>query len=111
MTNVGVTAAVTAAALVTADSATARFVINQTERAALRRLAAEFELSRKAVADGGKLEQEVLILTTWTEWYVNAVRSIRDLEAGGPGPGTTTAIEAAAAAIHGAGLNYVARLR
>lgn len=111
MTNVGISAAVIASALASADSITAKFVIDETERAALGRLATEFELSRKAVSDGGKLEQEVLILTTWTEWYVNAIRSIEDLESGGPSPGTTAAIEAAAAAVHGAGLNYLARLR
>jgi aminopeptidase YwaD len=111
MTNVGISAAVIAATLASADSTTARFVIDETERAALARLATEFELSRKAVADGGKLEQEVLILTTWTEWYVNAIRTIRDLEAGGPSAGTTAAIETAATAIHSAGLNYVARLK
>ena len=111
MTNVGISAAVTAVTLASADSSTAKFVIDETERAALQRLAAEFELSRKAIADGGRLEQEVLILTTWTEWYVNAIRSIRDLESGGPSEGTTAAIDAAATAVHGAGLNYVARLR
>lgn len=111
MTNVGITAAVIASTLASADGVTAKFVIDETERAALQRLAVEFELSRKAVADGGRLEQEVLILTTWTEWYVNAIRSIHDLEAGGPSQGTITAIEAAATAVHGAGLNYVARLR
>ena len=111
MTNVGITAAVAAVTLASADSTTAKFVIDETERAALQRLATEFELSRKAIADNGRLEQEVLILTTWTEWYVNAIRSIRDLEAGGPSPGTTGAIEAAATAVHGAGLNYIARLR
>ena len=111
MTNVGITAAVIATALASADSATAKFVIDETERAALQRLATEFDLSRKAIAEGGKLEQEVLILTTWTEWYVNAIRSIRDLESGGPSEATAAAIEAATAAVHGAGLNYVARLR
>jgi hypothetical protein len=111
MTSVGITAAVIATTLASADSATAKFVIDETERAALQRLAAEFDLSRKAIAEGGKLEQEVLILTTWTEWYVNAIRSIRDLESGGPSEGTTAAMEAAATAVHGAGLNYVARLR
>ena len=111
MTNVGISAAVIASTLASADSITAKFVIDETERAALDRLAAEFELSRKALSDGGKLEQEVLILTTWTEWYVNAIRSIQDLEAGGPSQGTTAAIEAASTAVHGAGLNYLARLR
>ena len=104
-------AAVIASALASADSGTAKFVIDETERAALQRLATEFTLSRKAVSDGGRLEQEVLILTTWTEWYVNAIQSIRDLEAGGPTASTTAAIETAATAVQGAGLNYVARLR
>lgn len=111
MANVGITAAVIASTLASADSVTAKFIIDETERAALQRLAAEFELSRKAISDGGRLEHEVLILTTWTEWYVNAIRSIRDLEATGPSRGTVTGIEAAATAVHGAGLNYVARLR
>jgi hypothetical protein len=111
MTNVGISAAVIALALTSADSITAKFVIDETERSALQRLAAEFDLSRKAVAGGGKLEHEILILTTWTEWYVNAIRSIRDLEAGGATPGTTAAIETAATAVQGAGLNYLARLR
>lgn len=111
MTNVGITAATIAATLASADSATAKFVIDETERAALQRLAVEFELSRKAVADGGKLDHEVLIITAWTEWYVNAIRAIRDLEAGGSSPSTMSAIEGAATAVHGAGLNYLARLR
>jgi aminopeptidase YwaD len=111
MTNVGITAGVVASVLASADSITARFVIDETERVALQRLATEFELSRKAVADGDKLEQEVLIITTWTEWYVNAIRSIRELEVGGPTQGTTAAIETAATAVHGAGVNYLARLR
>jgi aminopeptidase YwaD len=111
MANVGVTATVIATVLASADSLTARLVVDETERAALSRLAAEFELSRKAITNGGKLEQEILILTTWTEWYVNAIRSVRTLEIGGPAGGTTTAIEAAVTAVEGAGLNYVARLR
>jgi hypothetical protein len=110
MTNVGIAAAVIAGSLASADSVTARFVVDETERAALRRLSVEFDLSRKAIADGGRREQEILILTTWTEWYVNAIRSIRDLEAGGPTAPTRSAIDGAASSVHGAGRNYIARL-
>lgn len=111
MANVGISAAVIATTLASADSATAKFIIDETERAALQRLATEFELSRTAVAEGGRLEQEILILTTWTEWYINAIRSVQDLESGGPAATTTAAMDAAATAVQGAGLNYVARLR
>ncbi len=111
MANVGITAGVVAGVLASADSTVAGFILGETERAALERLAREFELSRKDIAGGGRLDQEVLILTTWTEWYVNAIRAVSDLEAGGPSAGTVAAIDAAAAAVQHAGLNYVARLR
>lgn len=110
MANVGVAATVIAATLTSADSSIAGFVVGEVERAALARLAVEFELSRKALADGGKLDHEAVILTTWAEWYVSALRSIRDIEIGGPSGSTTTAIDKAAAAVEGAGLNYLARL-
>ena len=111
MTNVGISAAVIAATLASADSATAKFIINETERAALARLAVEFELSRKAIAEGGKLEQEIEIITTWTEWYTVAIMKTTDLEAGGASPATAAAIEAAVTSVGNAGLNYLARLR
>jgi hypothetical protein len=111
MTNVGTSAAVIAVALTSADSGIARLVVDETERAALQRLAAEFELSRKAIAAGGKLEQEIEILTTWTEWYSVAIQKVSDLEPGGPSQGTRAAIDLAVTAVGNAGLNYLARLR
>lgn len=111
MSNVGIASTVIAATLASADSSIAVFIINETERAALARLATEFELSRKAIADGGKLEQEIEIINTWTEWYLVAIQKADDLEVGGPSPATRTAIETAAKAVGNAGLNYLARLR
>ena len=111
MANVGVCAASVAAVLAAPDSGTAQAIVDETERAALDRLAAEFALSRAAVAQGSKLDQEVLILTTWTEWYANAIRTARDIDIGGPSAATTAAIDRAATAISAAGMNYVARLK
>ncbi|MEO8295170.1 MAG: M28 family peptidase [Gemmatimonadota bacterium] len=110
MTNVGVVSTVVAATLASADSAIALLVVNETERAALARLAVEFDLSRKAIADGGKLEQEVEIIQTWTEWYDGAIQLARDLEVGGPSSATENAIQVAVKAVDNAGLNYLARL-
>jgi hypothetical protein len=111
MTNVGICAATVAGVLAAPDSGTAEAIIDETERAALDRLAAEFELSRAALAKGGKLDQEVLILTTWTEWYTNAIRAARDVDIGGPTPATSAAIDRAAQAVSAAGMNYIARLQ
>lgn len=111
MTNVGVCAATVAGVLAAPDSGTAQAIIDETERAALDRLAAEFELSRAELAKGGKLDHEVLILTTWTEWYTNAIRAARDIDIGGPTPATTAAIDRAAQAVSAAGMNYIARLK
>ena len=111
MANVGICAATVAAVLAAPDSGTAQTIVDETERAALDRLAAEFELSRAAVAQGGKLDQEVLILTTWTEWYANAIRTARDIDVGGPTEATAAAIDRAASAVAAAGMNYIARLK
>jgi aminopeptidase YwaD len=106
-----VCAASVAAILAAPDNGTAQAVVDETERAALDRLAAEFELSHSVVAQGGKLDQEVLILTTWTEWYVNAIKTTRDIEIGGPTAATSAAIDRAATAVSAAGMNYIARLK
>ncbi|MEP7324508.1 MAG: M28 family peptidase [Gemmatimonadota bacterium] len=111
MANVGVCAASVAAVLASPDSGTARAIVDETERAALDRLATEFELSRAAVAHGGKLDQEVLLLTTWTEWYTKAIQAASDVDIGGPTAATTAAIDHAASAISAAGMNYIARLK
>jgi hypothetical protein len=111
MTNVGIASTVIAATLASADSAIALMVINETERAALARLGREFELSRKAVADGGKLEQELVILNTWSEWYTVAIMKAEELEIGGPSQSTRDAIQTAVTAVSRANQNYLARLK
>lgn len=111
LANVGITALAVSMTLASADSLTAELIVNETERAGLERLRAEFDLSREALKGGrGDRGQEEEILRTWTEWYVGAVRSAADLEIGGPSAGTRERIERAATALTRAGANYLARL-
>jgi aminopeptidase YwaD len=103
MANVGTCALVSGLALASADGATARFVVGETERAALARLDAEARLGRESVARGGSRAAEAHILDVWTAWYRDAIRAARDIEVGGSSPATRAAIAAAAARVEQAG--------
>jgi hypothetical protein len=107
LANVGVSTTVSAMALTTADGEMARFVIGEVEAAALARLAAEFELSRAAIAAGEDRAEQTLILATWTDWYQDALRATTDIEVGGSSPETLAAVDAAIAAVAGAGQDYL----
>ena len=104
--NVGVCAAVSAMTLSSADGEVARFVIEEVERSAVERLAAEHELSRAAVAAGADQHQERVILDAWTSWYRDALRAAEDIEVAGASPETTAALEAAIARVVAAGTGY-----
>jgi hypothetical protein len=95
--NVGVCAAVSAMTLVTADAEISAYLIGEIESAAVARLETEAELSRAAIAAGGDPEEERLILESWTEWYLDALSTMVDLEPGDPTQETLDAIEAARA--------------
>ncbi|MGD8816439.1 MAG: M28 family peptidase [Acidobacteriota bacterium] len=109
--NVGVCALTSAMVLTTADGATARAVIAEVEAAALRRLQTEYELSRAAVASGDDRDEQALILSTWTSWYVDAVGTTSDIEVGGSSEETLATIAAAQATVSAAGEQYLQRLR
>ncbi|MGD8331047.1 MAG: M28 family peptidase, partial [Acidobacteriota bacterium] len=109
--NVGVCALTSAMVLTTADGATARAVIAEVEAAALRRLQTEYELSRAAVASGDDRDEQALILSTWTSWYVDAIGTTSDIEVGGSSEETLATIAAAQATVSAAGEQYLQRLR
>ena len=111
LANVGISALVSALTLASADSATARALVAELERAALARLDAETALSVDALARGGDRGKERLILDTWTDWYRRAVRTTSEIEVGGSSRETRAAIDAADAAIERAGKERVAKLR
>ncbi len=107
LANVGVTTAVSVMALTTADGEMARFIVNEVETAAVDRLTAEFELSRAAIAAGEDRTEQTLILTTWMDWYRDALQVANDIEVGGSSPETLAAIETAIAAITEVGQDYL----
>ena len=111
MTNVGVSALVSALTLASADGATARALVTEVERAATARLDAEAALSRTAVAGGGDRANEQKILAAWTDWYRKAIGTMSEIEVGGSSPETKRAISAAESAVARAGAGRQANIR
>ena len=109
--NVGITALVSALTLATADGATARALVAEVERAALARLDVELALSRKAMAAAGNAAAERDILQTWTDYYVNTLATMSDIEVGGSSAETTRAIDDARERVRTAGAARVAGIR
>jgi hypothetical protein len=107
LANVGVSTTVSAMALTTADGEMARFTVEEVETAAVDRLTAEFELSRAAIAAGEDRAEQRLIVATWMDWYLEALRATNDIEVGGPSPETLAAIEAAIKAVAEFGQDYL----
>ncbi|MEO7454800.1 MAG: M28 family peptidase [Gemmatimonadaceae bacterium] len=109
--NVGITALVSALTLTTADGVTARALVGELERAAIARLDVELALSRAAMAAGGNAATERDILETWTDYYVNAIGAMSDIEVGGSSAATTKAIADARDHVRAAGAERVAGVR
>ena len=76
MKNVGISALTAAYTLVTADEATAVSTVAQVKLDALVRLKTEFELSKKAIADGEVAADEKHIVEVWGKYYVDALATI-----------------------------------
>jgi hypothetical protein len=99
MRNVGTAALVSGLVLASADGATARAIVAEVRAAALRRLDAEFTLSKEALAKGGDQAHERHILEVWGKWYVDAIGAAADIAVGGSDAATTAAITGAATAV------------
>ena len=69
MKNVGISALTAGLTLINADEQTAMNILADVKAAAALRMKTEFELSKKVVADGGDLEKEKHILSTWSKYY------------------------------------------
>jgi aminopeptidase YwaD len=108
--NVSVCAAVSAMALTTADAELTGFFAEELGRAAIGRIEGESELSRAALSQGGDPEEERLILETWTQWYLDSVDTIRDMEADGPSEATELILAAVRRAVAEAGRQAVESL-
>ena len=110
MVNVGNAALAAVLTLTSADGATARDLVGEVERAAVKRLDTELALSRAAIAGGGARAAEEDILRTWTDYYVAALHTMSDIEVGGSSRETLAAIDAAAARVKEAGDQRLASL-
>lgn len=108
--NVENAALVSALTLTTADGATARHLISEVERAAIKRLDTEFALSKAALAGGGDAAKERDILETWTDYYVKSLATMTDIEVGGSSAVTTKAIATAQKNVQAAGTARLAQL-
>ncbi len=76
MKNVGISALTAAFTLVTADENTASATVAQVKADALIRLKTEFDLSKKAIADGKDATAEKHIIEVWGKYYVDALATI-----------------------------------
>jgi hypothetical protein len=110
LTNVGIAALSSVLTLTSADGATARALVGEVERAAIARLDAEMKLSRAAIEAHGPRAREEDILNTWTDYYVAALHTMTDIEAGGSSAETRAAIDAAAKRVAQAGSERLASL-
>jgi aminopeptidase YwaD len=80
--NVAVGALVSAYSLLNADEITANQLTELILSQAKVRLEKEFELSKMAIKAGNSVKEEKLILQTWSDWYIGALQSIKDLDPG-----------------------------
>jgi len=79
MKNVGIGALVSAYVLINSDENIALQLLETIEKAALKRLNVEFELSKKAIINGGDLTEETKILETWKDWYTKTFATLTDM--------------------------------
>jgi aminopeptidase YwaD len=91
--NSGVSALVTSLAMAGADSEMAIGLIEEVRQAAIARLAAESKLSIAAIAGGANASEQRDIVSTWADWYDDALASMDDIEVGGSSVQTVAAIE------------------
>ena len=79
MKNVGISGLTASYTLISADENTAIATVSQVKADALTRLKTEFELSKKAIADGKAANEEKHIIEVWCKWYVDALATINKM--------------------------------
>ena len=77
--NVGTGALVTALILTSDQQKIAPLILQETKESAIKRLNAEFELSRQALLDSSDVETEREIIATWTEFNMESLENTSDL--------------------------------
>ncbi len=92
--NVGVSAAVSALAIASADAPTAEWLTRHLRTVAAARLEAEFRLSAEALEAGtSSRAREKRILAAWGEWYAAAIATVERLPVIAVNPGLKALID------------------
>jgi hypothetical protein len=86
MRNVGICALAAAYTLTSADEKTGLQIITELEANAVDRLQTEFALSKKAIAQGAKKQDEQHLLEVWTNWYQAALDKSLEIAVQGATP-------------------------
>lgn len=111
MKNVGVSALTAAYTLVTADENTASATVTQVKNDALVRLKTEFDLSKKAIADGKPVADEKHIIEVWGKYYTDALATINTMAVAPKTTRVGSAIKVATLAIEKQTQAYLAELK
>ena len=77
--NVGTAALASALQLINANESIAYQQIENLRIRGIQRLVDETRLSKAAIKNGGSLDEEILILTSWKDWYIKSIHSVNDI--------------------------------
>lgn len=83
MKHVGISALAAAFTLCSANESTSIALIDEISGNATERLAVEFKLSKLALQNGGVLEKEQHIISVWSNWYLQALAKMVDINTKG----------------------------
>lgn len=111
MENVGISALTAAYVLINADENTALYTVNEVRDAALKRLKAEFNLSKAAVSSGKVIAEEKHILETWGNYYVASIGTIDGLSLNSDQTKVSAAIKIATGLIQAETKKYLENLK
>lgn len=93
LANVGTSALTSALLLCNGQTATAQDVLEITDSAAQKRLAAELDLSESNIRSGGQVNAEKEILESWIDWYKGALSRVTDIPVRDTNPELRKAID------------------
>ncbi|WP_406825358.1 M28 family peptidase [Pedobacter sp. KACC 23697] len=111
MKNVGISGLTAAYTLISADENTAIATVSQVKADALIRLKTEFELSKKAIANGKSADDEQHIIAVWSKWYIDALATINRMPVKAETTRVGSAIKLATNEIEKQTQAYLAELR
>ena len=83
MKHVGISALAAAFTLCSANQSTIIALIDEIADNAIERLTIEFNLSKLALQNGGDLEKEQHIISVWSNWYLQALGKMVDINTSG----------------------------